>query len=390
MSQKHEAHITVWEDYSWRGTAQTNPHALYVDSESFSVGKEIKDLQNLSRDGRVSKLESQVGNAIKPNGKFTFQPRDDDLANILFSHYQMGTRTGSGPYTYTLVPSKGNPTYTNNSIRGEGLYGEGTGDVYSSSFMKKYFDTNENGGTNSIFFRHGICDKLSYNITSSEDLKVSCDYKFRDVVVGTAYSLNPGDVGEGSYSTQSAWEWFEGTVLVGGDSLSLKSIEWEGNNNLTEKSVMSRRDPDWFAFGDYTTEGNFNLDFPKDGMLQIGSMIGTKVFSIVGTLFKTGTEFLAFDMPYCTRRPFDVAIDGKRVESNIPFKAFEKDGTSPVTITLISNTSVVTPPDLFWDAGTTFQDASRTLGDYGIVDGGTSFTNVSRTLSDYTFADRDL
>ena len=390
MSQKYEAHISVWEDFSWRGTTHLNPIPLWVDSESLSVNKNIRDLQNLSRDGRVSKVQSQVGADQTPAGNVTFQPRDTDCAAVLFSHFQMGTVTGTTPYTYTIVPSKDNPTYTNNWIRGTGGYGENSGDVYSVSFLKKYFDTEENGGTNSIYFAHGICDKINFEINANADFILGCEYKFRDVIVGTTVSANPGGTDAGYYSDKGAWEWFEGTVLVEGESLALETITWECSNNLTQKSVVGRSDPDWFAFGAHTTEGEFSLDFPRDGMLQIGSMIGTKPFSIVGTLFKTGTQFLAFDMPYCVRKPFEVSLNNSRVVSTIPFIALEKDGTSPITLTLATGTVVDFFADIFWDAGTTFYASSRTLGDYSIVDGGTTFFASSRTLADYGIADRDL
>lgn len=390
MSRKHEAHITTFQDSSWRGAGFSNPHPLYVDSESLSITKDIKNLQNLTRDGRVSHVESQVGGPEKPAGNLTFQPRSDDVGAILFSHFQMGTRTGTGPYTYTYVPSKGNPTYGNNSLRPEGGYGESTGDVYSVSFLKKYFDTSENNGTNSLFFEHGICDSMEFNISSGEDFILGCDYRFRDVVVGTAWAGNPGDSTNGTYSTEKPWQWFEGTILVGGESLELDSIVWTGRNTLTEKSIMGRRDPDWFAFGDYITEGEFTMDFPKDGLLHVGSMIGTKPFAIVGTLFKSGTESLSFNMPNCVRRPFEVLVDGDSVDSAIPFLALEKDGTSPITVTLITMAEIETPSDLFWDAGTSPTSLTRTLGDYILVDGGTSPTSLTRTLGDYTLADRDL
>ena len=389
MSRGYESHISVWEDYSWRGTAHTNPLPLHVDSESFQIGKEIKNLANLTRDGRVSKVESQVGGPVKPFGNLTYQPRAEDAAALLFSHFQMGTISGTGPYTYTFVPSKGNPTYTNNSIRGTGAYGSTAKDVYSVSFLKKYFDTSQNGGTNSQFFEHGICDNLTFDIPNSDDFQLSADYKFRDVITGTAISGNPGDTGYGTYATGPAWQWFEGTVLVEGQTFDLETIKWTGKNNLVEKNIMGRRDPDWFAFGDYMTDGQFTMDFPKDGFLQIGSMLGTKSFSIVGTLFKSATEFLAFSLPHCIRKPFDVVIQNE-IDVEIPFSAYEKDGTSPVTVTLVTNGTVLVPGDLFWDAGTSFTNSNRTLGDYALVDGGTSFTNANRTLIDYTLADRDL
>jgi len=391
MSQKHEAHISVWEDLTWRGTTHVNPLPLYVDSESLTVNKNIRDLQNLAKDGRVAKVESQVGANLAPAGNVTFQPRSDDCAAILFSHFQTGSMTGAaGAYTYTMFPSKNMPTYTNNALRSVGTYGGTSGDVYSISFLKKYFDTDENGGTNSIYFAQGICDSIGFDINAGADFVLSCDYKFREVVIGTAIAGNPQSTGYGTYCGKAPWEWFEGTVLVEGEALTLDRLKWTCSNNITPKFVAGRQDADWFAFGDHVTEGNFDLNFPKDGMLQIGSMIGTKSFSIVGTLFKSGTELLTFGMPNCIRKPFDVSLNSQRVNVGIPFIALEKDGESPATITVTSELQINSFVDGIWDAGTTFYNANRTLGDYTIVDGGTSFYNSNRTLGDYTIADRDL
>jgi len=334
MSQKHEAHISVWEDVDWRGTVHQSPFALYVDSESLSVNKNIRDLANLAKDGRVSKVESQVGANLAPAGNVTFEPRTKDSTDILFSHFQTGTSLeGASTGTYKFFPSKKHPTYNNAAARNEGTYGGTAGDVYSVSFLKKYFDTTENGGTNSIYFEHGICDTLGFDITAGAVFKMSCDFKFRDVIVGTAISGNPPSADYGSYSCKAGWDWFEGTVLVGGEALNLDSIKWECKNNLTPKFITGRQDADWFAFGDHVTEGAFNLGFPKDGMLQVGSMLGTKSFSITGTLSKSSNDVFVFDMPNCIRKPFDVSLNSQRVDASIPFIALEKDGTSPITLT---------------------------------------------------------
>jgi len=375
MSRKESAFISLYQDVSWSSDSVINPDTLWVDSESLALNKEIKSLDNLTRGGRIPLISSQVSGAVKPAGDINYQPRPIDLNKILYSHFQCGTQLGTDttPGTNIYVPSKNNPIYSDEPPCNGG-YGEGTGGVYSVSILKKYFDTN---GTNSTYFKHGICDTLEFNVESRSDLKVKASYKFRDYVSGTQIAGVPDSALVGSYSSDTPWEGFHGTLLIDNQSIPLETFSTRTSNNLIERSSVARQNPEDFTFGDFTAEGNFSMNFPTDGLSYIGSMIDVKEFGLSGT-FLNGANLLIFDMPHCVRMPFDVNLD-KRVTMGIPYKAFEKDGTSPITVLVAGNSN---SNDFFLDA----INGTRNLPDLIQYDAG----NGTRNLGEYLQLDRDL
>lgn len=381
MSKKYESYITVFEDTNWRGDSLGSSFPLYVDSESLDAGKQIINNNNLIRDGRVNKQESQVSGPIKPEGVITFQPRVDDIGAVLYSHFQLLQESGTGPYSYIYNPSKYPPRFNDSSSSSEGTYGSEPQAVYSVSFLKKCFDTTENGGTNSMLFKHGVCDSLSLNVGAGEDVKLECNYKFRDLIDGTAISDNPPSSHVGSYSENAPFEWYHGTVTIDGVDFSIESINLRSVNSLEEKSILGRREPDSFIFKEYLVEGQFSLDFPKDGMLQIGSMFDLSEFSISGTLFQGTSNKITFEVPNCIRQPFNVGLNEDTVTATIPFKGFEKDGTSPFTVRVTSDVNFK-----FTGEALDAVNGARTIADHEILDAGTG----SRNLSEYTIYDREL
>ena len=373
MSRKEQAFITIYKEEVWRSNTVTDPQPLYVDAETLGLNKEIKSQDNMTRSGRAYLPDSQVSGPVKPGGDLTYQPRVNDLAKVLYSHFHYGTNFGGSqtPGTVQYVPAKNSPTYAD-IPPGEGGYGSAQGGVYSVSFLKKYFDTTDNDGTNTIIFRRGICDDLEFRCTAGNDLVVRASYRFRDYVEGSAVSQTP----VGAYLSDEPWLWHQGTLESNGVSIGLESLSVRSSNNLVEKNRVGRENPEEFTFGDITVEGDFTLDFPTDGLETIGSMLDLKNFSLVGT-FLSGTNLLAFEMPHCVRMPYDIFIED-RVTSTIPFKAFEHNDEAPIKITLTGNLQYV---DWFLDA----LNGTRHLPDFTIYDAGTT----SRTLSEYTFFDRD-
>jgi len=375
MSKKDQGFISIYEDNSWISNGVNSPSALYVDSESLSLNKEIKSLDNLVSGGRAPLIESQISGAVKPAGNVTFQPRVDDVGKVFYSHFQCGTIKDG---TSIFVPSKNNPKYTSD-LPSTGTYGAAAGGVYSVSFLKKYFNTSDNGGTNSTYYKHGICDDLEMNMSINKDFVVNASYKFRDYEYGTAIAANPGTLSDvGSYSPYAPWEWFQGTIAFENTSIGLETLSVKCSNNLVEKSRLGRLNPEQFTFRDHTVEGQFSMDFPTDGLLSVGSMLDLNKFSLSGTLVN-GTNKLLIDMPHCIRMPFDVNIK-KTVNINTPFKAMQYDGTSPITVTLLGDISPTAPTVL--DAW----NGARSIGEFTIYDAG----SVARTLSEYTMFDRDL
>jgi hypothetical protein len=386
--QGHEGFIAIFSDSDWTGTVLTNPQVLYADSEEFSVGKEIKQKPFQVSNSRVKGTGALVSGPIKPQGAITYQFRSDDCVKVFMSHFQMGTlfETGSsegGTFHYGFYPSRKSPSYTADTGYGEGSYGAEPGYAYSVSFLKKYTETTQYGGTNSILFRHGICDKLRVALSTDRDAKLTGDFKFRDLDHGTAVPHLPGTAQVGSYSTKRSFSGWSATALVAGASLPLMDLMFESSNGLEEKSRVGRLSPEIFPFGEYSLKGAFNLDLPKDALKYIGSMFALRDFSIVATLYNGTADQVVFDLPTCKYQTFDWNNKGgnEEVSSSIPFQAFSVGNAYPIRVSVKTDYDFE-GIDLFMDA----TDGARTVADHEDLDA----EDGARVLADYEIMDRDV
>ena len=380
-----ESFIAIYHDGDWNGTTHSSPQLLWADSEDFSAGKEIKQKPFQVGQGRVKGTGALVSGPVKPQGGVTFQFRSDDCVRVFMSHFQMGSyySTGSSDGTnnhqYGFYPVKHTPSYTANNGYGEGAYGDAPGYVYSVSFLKKLLETSSYNGTNSYFYKHGVCDKLRVSLSAERDSKLTANYKFRDLDYGTAVAL--GVVG--SYSNERSFSGWSATVLVGGQSLDLTAIDFLSGNGIEEKSRVGRMNPEAFSFGEYSLKGALKLDLPKDAMRLVGSMFTLQPFSILATLYNGTSQQVVLDLPHCKSLPFDFNVSGasEDVEGNIPFQAFSLGGQYPIRVT--GNTDYAFEGlDLFMDA----TNGTRTVADHEDMDA----ENGARVLADYEILDRDL
>ena len=280
MASNVESFITVYNDISWRGDSYSSPLPIHVDSEKFSFGQEFAEREGKARQGRAYISNVTTAEARKPTAEITYQPRTDDIAYFLFPHFQMGIRTGSDPDVFEFVPSKGPPRYGYDIWKGYGTYGEPPGEVYSSSFLKKYFTTDSE--IDSLLFRRGICDSLTFSASAGEDLLIKSSWKFKSVGTGTRVNSIPNGaaVDAGTYSTQSPFTFFEGTLNIGPHSFDILSLDVTSKNNVLEKVITGAQNPDCFPFRDYQITGRFVIDLPSDGLEQIGSMVDVDNFDI--------------------------------------------------------------------------------------------------------------
>ncbi len=383
----YEGFIAIFSDADWNGTSHSFPQLLYADSEEFSTGKEIKQKPFQVSNGRVKGTGAMVSGPIKPQGPVTYQFRSDDCVKVFMSHFQMGTlfETGStegGAFHYGFYPSRKTPSFVTNPGYGEGSYGAEPGYVYSVSFLKKYMETSSNGGTNSIFFKHGVCDKLKVSLSAEKDARLTANYKFRDLDYGTAVSHKPGTAQVGSYSTKNSFTGWSATALIGGQSLYLSDLMFESDNGVEEKSVVGRLSPESFSFGEYSLKGAFNLDLPKDALKYVGSMFGLREFSILATLYNGTADQVVLDIPNCKYLAFDWNNKGglEDVSSAIPFQAFSTAGNYPIRVSVKTEYDFE-GLDLIMDA----TDGARTVADHEDMDS----EDGVRILADYEIMDRD-
>lgn len=383
----HDGFISIFSDVDWNGTVHSFPQVLYADSEELSGGKDIKTKPFQVGQGRVAGTGALVSGPIKPEGSVKYQFRSDDCLKTLMAHFQMGTlfESGSmsnGTFQYGFYPSRSTPSYQVSSGYGEGSYGAGTGYVYSVSVLKRLMTTSQYNGTNSMLFRHGIVDKLGFELGADSDAKLTSNYKFRDLDYGTKVDDVPDGTLVGSYSRLESFKGWSGTVLVGGQSLELTGLVLQSNNGIEESSRVGRMGPEEFRFGEYNLKGNFVMDVPKDAMRFVGSMFTMKEFAILATLYNGANDQVVLDLPTCKYLPFDFKNEGGRADYSgaIPFQALSSAGGYPIKVT-VNSTYEFEGLGQFMDA----LSGARTVTDFEIIDA----ESGARTLSDYEIMDRD-
>lgn len=379
--QGHEGFIAIFSDGDWTGTTFSNPQLLYADSESLTAGKNLNQKPFQVSNSRVRGTGCIISGPVKPEGDITWQFRSDDAAKVIMSHFQMGTQynddsDGTTNFQYAFYPTRATPDYYSNDDYGNGSYNSGTGYVFSVSILKKYVNTSSYGGTNAMFFKHGICNKLKISLDAEKDARMTASFKFRDLDYGTAVA---GTVG--SYSALKAYQGWSATALMDGTALDITGLSFVSNNGIEEKSRLGRLNPESFSFGEYTLKGALTLDLPKDAMRFVGSMFTQRPFSVIATLYNGTNDQMVFEAPHCKYQPFDFNLTGGEdsITGAIPFQGFAVGGY-PFRITV--NT------DYAFEGFREILDAwngVRSLPDFEDYDS----ENGARVLSDYEILDRD-
>lgn len=353
MAKGHEGFISIYENLTWLDGEPINPQALWVESESLGLVPDIKHKDDLAGASRASQGSSFELGPVKPSGAITVPLRASDSYKLLYSHFQYGSNLGTdvdGNQQWRFYPSAASPNF-DFGLRGDGPYG-GTGYVFPVTVLKKY---NNKNASNAQWFHSGVTDSLEFTFSSEETSKVKAEFKFATFYNGTnlGSAYVPGGTLAGTYSYARPFEYWHGTVVIGGMSLEITDLTFQSKNNLEEKTILGRSSPWGFGFGKYSCEGYFSLDMPDDGLRYIGSALTNSTFAITGS-FLAGTNAMTFSMPYCRYRNFDVLPNNQNAtwRLRIPFSALENGGTAPITVGV-----------------TTFSDASVFLIGLDAVDG---------------------
>lgn len=369
MSKAFEGFYTIFENGSWGGGTPYNPQALPIESESLGIRQEIRFRDNLISDGRTHNSQSLTPINQSPSGAISYSFRSDDCLKVFFSHFQYGTSDGGTKYTF--YPSKGNPNFETGAL-GDGSYG-GTGYVYSVSVLKRLTQS----GTNAQLYKHGICDTLQISWASNSEAKLKADYKFRSVDSGTAWPSTPHSEISGSYSSEPTFHSTLGSISFEGGGIEVEQIDLTFKNNLEVSSRLGARDSEYFRFGRYEVSGELGFDLPQDGLKYVGSMLGTRAFSLTLEMRNSGTERVVYTLPNCVYTPFETNVDSDTYNLKLPFRAFGTGTLPPVQVDVYTRYKLVK----IWDA----LSGVRTIGEFTAYDAGTG----ARTLSEYTQYNRD-
>ncbi len=372
--------LTVWQDDGWHTLGTLNPFVPALDSDNLQVNRIVTERENQIRNSRSHMNDSPIYEESKAQGGFSFCPRLTELPGILYSHFQMRDYQDTGSsHRNEFTPSKQNPLWSTGQLYGTGTYGSPPGDVFSMSMAKKYFPTDAYD-TNTVFFERGVCDKISFEFNANEDFKVNTHFQFK----GSVEDYWEGTISEtdvGSYSTGSFLQWFEGTFSGGLTGEDIKSLMINCSNNLLEKKTVGKGGREFFEFGNYTVEGSFDTWIEDLGWYE--KLNGGAGFSIHGTLFQDATNYMTISMPNCKVMPHETAFASANEEivSKVIFKAYDKNGTAPIKIGVMTTNFVDLDETTVYDAGL----GARTVGNFDLGDAALG----ARVLGDYDLADRD-
>lgn len=373
MSKAYEGYFSIYENGDWGNGTPYYPQAIPVESETLGVQQDIRVRENLVGDGRGHSYQSMVPLAQAPKGALSYAFRSDDSLKVFLSHFQCGSFMGSssGTYHYALYPSKGNPSFFS-AYPADVSYG-GTGGVFSVGVLKRLTQS----GTNSLFYKHGICDTLQVAWSANDELRLNADFFFKSVDTGTSVTVAPA----GSYSPEHGFHSSSGTVQFNSSSFDVESLSLRLKNNLEVSANLGTKNPEYFKFGRHTVSGELGLDFPTDGLKYVSQMIGTQSFSISVESYLSGTSRVVFTLPNCVLTPFETNVGNEEYTLRLPFRAFDS-GTLPSVQVDVYTAYDFNGLNMVFDA----EYGARTLANYDVTDS----EYGTRTLSSYEIADRDL
>jgi hypothetical protein len=349
MAKGFDGYIWITpEDKGWDGTSSLlRGNFLFADSESLAINKDIRERPNKITYGRVLKASTRVLGKQAPGGDIEFQFRSDDLPMILMAHFQkyIGTSFALGSCQYTFVPEKGVPNSTGSAF-GTGSYTSAAGDLYTMGALQRFFTTSANNGTNAQWYKSCIVNEIEIKLDVGDDAKMKASLVASRVDAGTPVTLNPTSA-LGSYSTKPSFEHWSGTILWDGGTTELNKFQLVSKNNLEDRNIIGKINPVNYRFGRYEIEGSLELDMPYDGLKYFGSQMSGSSFTVVGTLYNSGNDWVAFNLPNCRFKPFEAQVKGGEAVTTftLPFKSYESEdgGTAPITMTVQTTTWGSTP-----------------------------------------------
>ncbi len=356
----YESWVVVYED-SFTDGSPIYPQVLKVNSETLDVGRELRKRNIQISDSRGIGTSSQVTISTKPKGTINFEVHSDDCLKFFYAHFQQGNYSGTTSYAFT--PNRNIARYRNY------LYDDTEFKPYTISVLKKFFDVYSEGTSNAFLFQNGVVDSLTLNLATGQEMALEASIRF--LGVDAAYTTQNAPTG--SYSPHRAFESWSANVAMNGQSIDLFGLSLTSTNKLQESLTLGTDTPIAFKFLDYEMKGALSFDLPTSALDQIGSMFGTRTFSLTATLTENATSYIAISLPTCRRLSFNYALNSGALQSQMPFEAYN-DPSNPITFTVRTDydftplTSVGTIIDAHYGIrGTTSFWIDAQLGTRGIA-----------------------
>ena len=318
------------------GASLTDAFYLYLDSESLAINQEIKENTAKIVQGRAVLETARTFQSREPGGPFTFQPRADDILGFLASGlgcYSSVDGGGTASGTYTFWPLVTQPDFAGTLVTGgdpygageagTGTYGDASTDV-AAYMVEQYLavPTGSNGRrfvdciAGQLEFNWAVGNEMTLTVTNNAGSFALCDF--------TPASDDP-PCAAGSYSALKAFSDFQGTVLLGGVSYDLNSLQLTINNNVEPKKVLGKQDPATFPYGRCDITGEFELEYDNDTFMQsfLQELDGT--LNVVG--LNSADKITISSLLIRYDEPTVNVSDGEGlVNQTVPFKCFGRAG----------------------------------------------------------------
>lgn len=350
MSKGWEAYFRVYENtLGWEnGTYLTRGNYLDVDSDGLNINAEIKERDSKIAGGRFGLPSAMTEEGEKPAGNIAFQPRSDDILQILMAHFQCvdydedTLADGWGTGTFTFVPITDTPDWVGSTwgTVNRTTYAATTGDVYPVS-MDKIFGYGLSTGTvgNAFQFTRGIVDVLKFTQDASEDLKMDANFKFRTFALGTYTETDSKPpCSYGSYSVKSRYTSWNGTIVYKyantATTLNVQSWETTLDNKTADQTRIGNKGYTHFPFsGRPIHEGKLDLEYDDVGFITSMRDNGSAYFEI---LYKNSAiDWMLIQQPNIKYKTFEPTVSGgdTQIDVSIPYRAFtSENGGTPATI----------------------------------------------------------
>lgn len=348
MSKGFEGWIEISPAVSgWNGTdayGATRGNFVYADDETLQINRDTKDQSAKIVNGRVLKASTRITGKQAPGGGLTFQFRSDDLPPLCMAHFQKfsgtafggaGSLTGSAQFAF--YPEKGAPSFGGSAF-GTGAYTAAKGNIFTVNILKKFFDTTDNGGKNTHWFKNCLVDQLEFTCEANSDAKVKANVFAHDVgTLALDSTFNPPGT-LGSYSVNSSYQAWNATLSFAGGTLDVTKLAWTSANGMQEYLSIGSINPSRYRWGRYKISGSLDLDFPYDGMKYFGSSAAESDLALTATFYNGTSDWVSFSFPKCRLNPVEANMKGGDQETTftLPFEAYEsEDGsTAPVVVTI--------------------------------------------------------
>lgn len=282
MSKGWEVAVRVQENYlgfgSTVGQAARAGRFLFVDSETLSQNAEVRERDAKIVPMRLSPAETFSYEQDSPGGEIRFQPRTDDCIHLMYAFFQWGTFMGGGSATcaggtggtWVFTPVAKSLAWSGSAFA--------TTSIYPVN-IDKYYGEGLSGTGDGERYERGIVSKITLTQEPASDLVMGAELRFlqktSDTILGTGFKSAPNAIG--SFSSKKQLVDWNGTLTVGGVTYAIERINFEFDNQITERRKLGQRGFYQFPFGRPILGGEFELELDNLSAFRIGSSAGTLV-----------------------------------------------------------------------------------------------------------------